>query len=61
MALAVGSLTATPAVAAYSVGISFPGWNTEFYSPFAGPASVQFGFDAPDPSQVFRVRVRPVG
>lgn len=61
MALAVGLLNAAPAVAAYTASISFPGGNTEFYSPFAGPASIQFDFDAGDPSRVFRVRVRPVG
>jgi hypothetical protein len=61
MALALGLLTATPATAAYAATISFPGGNTEFYSPFGGPASIQFDFDAGDPSQVFRVRVRPVG
>jgi hypothetical protein len=61
ISLAVALLTAAPAVAAYSVGISFPGGNTEFYSPFAGPATIQFDFDAGDLSQVFRVRVRPVG
>lgn len=61
MALAVGLLNAAPAVAAYSASIWFPGGNTEFYSPFAGPASIQFDFDAGDPSRVFRVRVRPVG
>ena len=61
MALVVGLLTASPAVAAYAASISFPDGNTEFYSPFAGPASIQFDFDAGDPSQVFRVRVRPVG
>jgi hypothetical protein len=61
MALAAGLLTAAPAAATYSAGISFPGGNTEFYSPFAGPASILFDFDAGDPSQVFRVRVRPVG
>ena len=61
VALTAGPLTASPAVAAYSVGISFPGGNTEFYSPFAGPATIQFDFDAGDLSQVFRVRVRPVG
>ena len=61
MALAVGLLTAAPAVATYTAGISFPGGNTEFYSPFAGPASIQFDFDAADPSRVFRVRVLAVG
>ena len=61
IALALGLLTAAPAVATYSASISFPGGGTEFYSPFAGPASIQFDFDALDPSQVFRVRVRPVG
>lgn len=61
MAFAVALLTATPAAATYTASISFPGGNTEFYSPFAGPASIQFDFDVGDPSQVFRVRVRPVG
>lgn len=61
IALAIGVLTATPAVASYAATISFPGGNSEFYSPFAGPASIQFDFVAGDASQVFRVRVRPVG
>jgi hypothetical protein len=61
MALAIGSLNAAPAVATYAASISFPDGNTEFYSPFAGPAYIQFDFDAEDPSRVFRVRVRPVG
>jgi hypothetical protein len=61
MALALGLLTAAPASAAYAATISFPGGNTEFYSPFDGPASIQFDFDVGDPSQIFRVRVRPVG
>src|SRR5918999_859479 len=61
IALAVGLLTAAPAAATYTASISFPGGNTEFYSPFAGPASIRFDFDAGDPSRVFRVRVRPVG
>ena len=61
MALAIGLLTATPAAAAYTASISFPGAASEFYSPFAGPATIQFNFDVADPSRVFRVRVRPVG
>ena len=61
IALAIGVLAATPAVASYAATISFPGGNTEFYSPFGGPASIQFDFVAGDPSQVFQVRVRPVG
>jgi hypothetical protein len=62
MALGLGLLTAAPAHAAYTATISFPGGNTDFYSPFGGPASIQFDFlDNVDPSQVFRVRIRPVG
>jgi hypothetical protein len=66
MALALGLLTAAPAQAAYAATISFPGGNTDFYSPFDGDASIQFDFNdfndvVPDPSQLFRVRIRPVG
>ena len=43
MALAVSLLTAAPAAAAIAVdSIKFPGDLSEFYSPFAGPASVKF-------------------
>ena len=48
MALAIGLLTATPAAAAYTASISFPGAASEFYSPFAGPATIQFDFDVAD-------------
>ncbi|HWL90726.1 MAG TPA: hypothetical protein VNP90_05125 [Actinomycetota bacterium] len=61
LTLAFGLLTASPAAAAYTASITFPGGNTEFYSPFGGPASIQFDFQPGDPSRVFRVRLRPTG
>jgi hypothetical protein len=61
MALGLALLTAAPAAAAYTATITFPGGNTEFYSPFDGPASIQFDFQPSDPSRLFRVRLRPVG
>jgi hypothetical protein len=61
MAVALGLLTAAPAAAAYTATVTFPGGNTEFYSPFGGPASIQFDFQPGDDSTVFRVRLRPVG
>ena len=60
-ALAISLLTAAPASAGYSASVTFPDGNTEFYSPFGGPASIEFNFLPGDPSRVFRVRLRPVG
>ena len=46
MALVLGLLTAAPPSAAYADPvITFPGGNSEFYSPFSGPATVTFTFD----------------
>ncbi len=60
MALALGLLTATPAVATYAVAsITFPG--SEFYSPFSGPATVTFTFDGSENDATFSVRIRPTG
>ncbi len=66
LAVALGLLTAAPAAAAYDVDITFPGGNTEFYSPFDGPARIKFTFadfanQPEDPDTTFRVRLRPVG
>lgn len=61
MGLALGLLTAAPAAATYNTTITFPGGNTEFYSPFGGPASIRFDFSPGDPSGIFRVRLRPIG
>lgn len=61
MALGIGFLTATPAAAAYDATITFPGGDTEFYSPFDGPATIRFDFSPGDPSRLFRARLRPVG
>jgi hypothetical protein len=59
MVLAIGLLTATPAAAAYGVEISFPGDNSEFYSPFSGPATIDFTFDGTEPDATFSLRLRP--
>jgi hypothetical protein len=61
LALGLGLLTASPARAAYDINISFPGGDTEFYSPFDGPASIEFTFDGSEPDTTFRARLRPVG
>jgi hypothetical protein len=60
IALAVGLLTATSASAAYTVqGITFPGGSAEFYSPFGGPATIEFGFLGSENNATFNVRIRP--
>ncbi len=42
----IGLLTATPALAAYSIySILFPNGATTFYSPFPGPADIEIRFD----------------
>jgi len=61
MALALGLLTTAPAATTYNTTITFPDGNTEFCSPFGGPASIRFDFSPGDPSGVFRVRLRPTG
>lgn len=62
MALVLGFLTANPAVAAYTVNsITFPGGGAEFYSPFSGPAAIEFGFTGGEPNATFNVRLRPAG
>jgi hypothetical protein len=60
-ALAIAMLTATPASAAHTVAISFPGDNSEFYSPFEGPATVTFTIDPSDVDDTFALRLRPTG
>lgn len=62
IAMAVGLLTATPAAAAVTVqSIAFPGDASEFYSPFAGPATITFVFDSSDADATFEARLRPLG
>ena len=60
-ALGVAGLTAHPASAAHTVAITFPNGNTEFYSPFGGPARIEFTFDGGDSNALFHVRLREVG
>lgn len=59
IALALGLLTAPPAAATYAATVTFPG--SEFYSPFSGPATVTFTFNASDNDATFELRLRPVG
>jgi hypothetical protein len=62
IALAIGLLSALPATAAYTVeSITFPGGQSEFYSPFGGPATIEFGFLGTEPNATFNVRIRPAG
>ncbi|HEX5937768.1 MAG TPA: hypothetical protein VFZ75_08815 [Actinomycetota bacterium] len=61
VAIAVGVLSAVPASAAYGITIALPGGNSEFYSPFGGPATITFTFDGADPDATFEARLRPVG
>jgi hypothetical protein len=62
LALAIGLLSALPATAAYTVeDITFPGGAAEFYSPFGGPAAIEFGFLGSEPNATFNVRIRPAG
>lgn len=61
MALGIGFLTATPAAAAYDATITFPGGDTEFYSPFDGPATIAFIFDGTEEDATFSLRLRPAG
>jgi hypothetical protein len=60
-ALTIAVLTAMPASAAHVVSIEFPGGNSEFYSPFEGPATVTFTIDPADVDDTFALRVRPTG
>jgi hypothetical protein len=59
--LAIAVLTAPPAAAAHAVTIEFPGGNSEFYSPFDGPATVTFAVDPSDVDDTFALRLRPHG
>ena len=62
IALALGLLTALPASAAYQDPlIEFPGGTSVFYSPFSGPATVTFTFDADTNDATFELRLRRVG
>jgi len=61
MALAIGLLTATPAAATYLANISFASPTAEFYSPFNGPATIEFTFDGTEADATFSVRLRPEG
>jgi hypothetical protein len=62
VALALGLLTALPASAAYQDPlIEFPGGTSVFYSPFSGPATVTFTFDADTNDATFELRLRRVG
>jgi hypothetical protein len=61
MALAAGLLTATPAVATYLANISFASPTAEFYSPFNGPATIEFTFDGTEADATFSLRLRPEG
>jgi hypothetical protein len=61
VAIAIAVLTAMPASAAHVVTIEFPGGNTEFYSPFEGPATITFTIDPSDVDDTFNIRLRPTG
>jgi hypothetical protein len=61
VAVGLTLLTAVPAAAAHTVTIAFPGGNSEFYSPFAGPATVTFTIDPSDVDDTFAIRLRPTG
>ena len=68
LALAVTVLTATPALATYSVSeIAFPNSATTFFSPFSGPADITFNFNdyldpgTNDPRRSFNLRLRVQG
>lgn len=58
----IGLLTATPALATYSADILFPN-GTRLFSPYSGPAGIEFNFDdnptgGIDAPQTFNVRLR---
>jgi hypothetical protein len=62
LALVLGLLTAGPAAAVYAdPTITFPDGTSTFYSPFSGPATVTFNFDADSSDATFELRLRPVG
>jgi hypothetical protein len=61
LALLLGLLNAAPATAAYTVGITFPGGFSEFYSPFSGPATIHFTFDGSENDATFSLRIRRAG
>jgi hypothetical protein len=62
IALAISLLTALPASAAIDVqSITFPGNESEFYSPFDGPATITFSFAGGENNATFNVRLRPAG
>jgi hypothetical protein len=65
LAVAIGVIRATPALATYSLGsILFPNGSTTFYSPFSGPATVRINFDDagagldPPATITFKLRVQ---
>jgi hypothetical protein len=61
-ALVVAALAAAPASAAVVVdSITFPGMGSEFYSSFAGPASIKFTFNGSENDAIYNVRIRPAG
>ncbi|HYJ61102.1 MAG TPA: FlgD immunoglobulin-like domain containing protein [Actinomycetota bacterium] len=57
--LAVGLLTAAPALATYGAVVEVP--TDPVYSPFGGPVIVTFVFDGDDPARVFTIRLRRPG
>jgi hypothetical protein len=60
--MALGLLTPLPASAVYEDPlIEFPGGTSVFYSPFSGPATVTFAFDADTNDATFELRLRRVG
>jgi FlgD Ig-like domain len=62
VALALALLTTLPASAAYQDPlIEFPNGTSVFYSPFSGPATVTFTFDADTNDATFELRLRRVG
>ena len=62
LTILVGLLTSTPASAAILVdSISLPGGQSEFYSPFGGPAAIKFTFTGAENDAIYNVRIRPSG
>jgi hypothetical protein len=62
LALLLGLLTAAPATAVYQdPSIAFPSDASTFYSPFSGPATVTFTYDADSNDATFELRLRPLG
>jgi FlgD Ig-like domain len=60
-ALWIAAFSALPASAAHTAEIAFPGGNGEFYSPFAGPATITVTVDPLDVDDTFTARLRPTG